>query len=273
MHYTQIKEITENGAIRASAAASLRGRWGRAIGASFIFFLVAVGLHWLIGGAFLIPVIGLIVFAVGRMIFLSISFLSPESYFYNFSREDKPEIGGALSYGFYRTGSFYFASLLTWIIVFCKYLLLIVPGIMASFDYALVSVCLAADPELGARDALRRSRAIMHGHRWQYFRMMFFFALLFLLGSFTFGIAYIWIIPYFRCAKIQFFRAVMPDPDSETDEFAALPPVRNSFTVNHPVGSVVLAGFLELLVALVLFLLYLAGLFLLVWMQSEAGGQ
>ena len=50
-------------------------------------------------------------------------------------------------------------------VVFLLTLLLIVPGIIASFNYAMADYLLMENPELGAIEALRESRARMKGHR------------------------------------------------------------------------------------------------------------
>lgn len=44
-------------------------------------------------------------------------------------------------------------------------LLFIIPGIMASFSYVMVSYVMAENPDLSAREALKESRRIMKGNR------------------------------------------------------------------------------------------------------------
>lgn len=48
-------------------------------------------------------------------------------------------------------------------------LLLIIPGLVMSYAYAMVPYLIAEDKDLGAMDAIKKSKALMKGHKWDLF--------------------------------------------------------------------------------------------------------
>ncbi len=82
-----------------------------------------------------------------------------------------PRLGEAVKRGVIRAGETCIAAHLTGIIIFLKTLLLIVPGILALLDYAMIFNLLADEDGIGPVEAMRKSRAMMYGHRWQYVKL------------------------------------------------------------------------------------------------------
>ena len=88
-------------------------------------------------------------------------------------------------------------------------LLLIVPGIMKAYSYELVPYLLAEDPDMGAKEALERSEAMMNGHRWERFVLDLSFIGWILVSIFTLGLGYIFYVgPYISATEAEFYRAV-----------------------------------------------------------------
>ena len=88
-------------------------------------------------------------------------------------------------------------------------LLLIVPGIMKAYSYALVPYILAEDPDITAADALAKSEAMMAGHRKEAFVLDLSFILWYLLGVVTLGIGYVlYVGPYTTATDAEFYKAV-----------------------------------------------------------------
>lgn len=89
-------------------------------------------------------------------------------------------------------------------------LLLIIPGIIKSLSYALVPYILVdKDFNVYGMEALKKSEQMMDGFKWQYFKLMFHFFLLHLLGLLTLGILNIFYVsPYQYSAMAQFFYMV-----------------------------------------------------------------
>ncbi len=75
-------------------------------------------------------------------------------------------------------------------------ILLIVPGIMATFGLMFYQEVHADNLEMSTTDILKRSWAITNGHKMDLFIMMLSFIGWELLAELTLGILYIWLMPY-----------------------------------------------------------------------------
>ncbi len=87
-------------------------------------------------------------------------------------------------------------------------LLFIIPGIIASYSYAMTEYILADHPELSATEAISRSKQMMGGNKWRLFCLQFSFIGWSILCSFTFGIGNLWMTPYKQAATAVFYREV-----------------------------------------------------------------
>lgn len=61
-------------------------------------------------------------------------------------------------------------------------LLFIVPGIMKFFSYAFTYFILRDEPELSVREAITKSRTLMHGQKWDAFKLILPFIPIYLIG-------------------------------------------------------------------------------------------
>ncbi len=84
-------------------------------------------------------------------------------------------------------------------------LLLIVPGIVKSFSYAMTNYILIDHPELSANEAITKSRKMMNGHKGQLFVLYLTFIGWGILCVLSCGIGFIWLMPYIEAASIQFY--------------------------------------------------------------------
>lgn len=87
-------------------------------------------------------------------------------------------------------------------------LLLIIPGIIAAYTYAMVPYLMAEFPELGIRNCMRESARIMGGNRWRLFCLECSFIGWNLLSILSFGILSLWIAPYANAATAAFYLEV-----------------------------------------------------------------
>ena len=87
-------------------------------------------------------------------------------------------------------------------------LLFIIPGIIASYNYALTDYILAENPELTTKEALELSKKMMYGHRFRLFCLEFSFIGWVFLCVLSLGIGLIWLLPYTEAAKAAFYREV-----------------------------------------------------------------
>ena len=97
------------------------------------------------------------------------------------------------------------------ILIFLWALLLIIPGIIKSFSYAMTPYILEDNPELGAVDAIHRSRMMMRGHKFDLFWMYLSFIGWGLLCILTFGIGFLWLAPYIATTQAAFYEEVKAD--------------------------------------------------------------
>lgn len=121
--------------------------------------------------------------------------------------------GGSASVGtifsmFGRWKTALWARILVNIRVMLWSLLFVIPGIVASYSYAMVSFVLADHPEMTASEALAESKRIMKGNRWRLFCLNLSFIGWSFLCVFTLGIGYIWLLPYIQAANAAFYREV-----------------------------------------------------------------
>ena len=76
---------------------------------------------------------------------------------------------------FHRLGSGFCMNFLTALFTLLWSLLLIIPGIIKAFSYAMTPYVLAENPGMRARDAITESRRIMNGNKWRLFCLGFSF--------------------------------------------------------------------------------------------------
>ena len=98
------------------------------------------------------------------------------------------------------------ARFLTGLFIFLWSLLLVIPGIVATYTYAMVPYILAETPDMAASDALAASKRMMEGNRWRLFCLEFSFIGWALLCGFTMGIGNLFLTPYRASAKAAFYR-------------------------------------------------------------------
>ena len=108
--------------------------------------------------------------------------------------------------------------LLMTVYLFFWTLLLIIPGLIKSLSYALTPFILNEKPELSANEAIELSMKMMDGHKWDLFVLMLSFIGWIILACFTFGILYIWLVPYMSAAYANFYNEIKGETVVETTE-------------------------------------------------------
>lgn len=95
-------------------------------------------------------------------------------------------------------------------------LLFIIPGIIASYSYAMTGYILAEHPELTASEAIASSKEMMSGNRFRLFCLQLSFIGWAILCAFTFGIGNLWLSPYRQAATAAFYREISGTEQLET---------------------------------------------------------
>lgn len=185
--------VTDNKILMARARESLKGRWGTAVGVFLLYLALLVAGQFLPVIQWIFPILIVPPLVIGINLFsLKIA---------------KSEEAGVetLLGGFNRYGESLGLYWLKMLLVLLWTLLLIVPGIMATFSYSMAYFILAEDPSAGPLDALRRSKEMMRGNRWKLFCLCLRFIGWFLLCLLTVGIGFLWLIPYIYTSSAHFY--------------------------------------------------------------------
>ena len=126
--------------------------------------------------------------------------------------EGKKAEVGTMFQGFQVFGKSIWLTILVAVFTFLWTLLFYIPGIIKGLSYSMAYYVLADNPEMTAREALRESKEIMHGHKWELFVLQLSFILWMILGVFTLGIAYIYVIPYMSATVANFYQKIKRQP-------------------------------------------------------------
>lgn len=84
-------------------------------------------------------------------------------------------------------------------------LLLIVPGFIMAYAYAMTPYILDEHPEISAWDASCRSQEMMRGHKLRLFWLDLSFIGWMLLSVLTLGIGLLWLGPYMEVSRVAFY--------------------------------------------------------------------
>ena len=87
-------------------------------------------------------------------------------------------------------------------------LLLIIPGIIATYAYKMIYYIKLDNPEIGVLDAIKKSKEMMNGHKWDFFVLELSFIGWIILGVFTLGILYLWLVPYMAVTECNFYNSI-----------------------------------------------------------------
>ncbi len=125
------------------------------------------------------------------------------------SREEDPGSFETLFACFKQFGRFVLAQLLIELFVLLWTMLFIIPGIIASFAYSQTFYIMLDDPSISPREAIRKSRAMMVGHKLEYFLLGLSFFGWALLSALTMGLLDIWLRPYMDVTMSAYYNGLI----------------------------------------------------------------
>ncbi len=190
---------TTNLVLMKMARESLKDKWGIAI-ATFLIYALIIGIVQ--GSAETYPFINLILLLISGPLSLGIT-----KFTINISRNQEARIE-QLFEGFSNFGTSTGAYLLTVLFTLLWTLLLIIPGIIAALSYSMTFYIIADDDSIGAMDAIDKSKKMMYGHKWKYFRLLLRIVGLSLLCILTLGIGFLWLLPYAQVSTAKFYEDI-----------------------------------------------------------------
>lgn len=111
----------------------------------------------------------------------------------------------------------FLAKILVAIITGIGYVLLIIPGILATYGLQMTFYILAEHPEMDPFDAIKASWNMMKGYKWKLFCLQFSFIGWSILCVFTLGIGALFLTPYIEAATAGFYKSIS-EPKTEIIE-------------------------------------------------------
>lgn len=189
--------------LKEAAKAQIKGK----IGILFVCYLIIFGISIAAG---LVPIVGGIVSLV----------LSPAlglglcRIYFELTKGSGVEVSTLFS-AFPSLGKALWLNILIGVFTFLWSLLFYIPGIIKALSYSMANYILADNPEMTAREALRESKIIMHGHKWELFVLNLSFILWEILGVFTLGIAFVYVVPYISATTANFYQSIKRQPKVE----------------------------------------------------------
>ncbi len=185
-----------NKEIMAFARGKLKDNWGNSILICFVYILISVGLS-------VIPIIG----SIANFVIAGPLLVGLYMFFLAFIRDQDTELG-QLFKGFSSFGNSFLAYLLVCVFTLLWTLLLIVPGIIAALSYSMTFFIIADNPDIDRLKAIRKSKEMMMGKKWDIFCLGWRFFGWCLLGVLSLGIGFLWIAPYMMTSMSKFYETI-----------------------------------------------------------------
>ncbi len=192
--------------LKAMAKESLQGKYGDAIVITVLLFIISA----LIGGATAAFTTNMseenaeIIESIVELILSGLFTFGYLSFFLKISRNEDVEINELWS----KTSmfmTFIAAAILIGLFTTLWTLLLIIPGIIAAYSYQMTLYILLDNPDMNVMDAIKESKRMMKGHKMDYFILQLSFIGWIILGIFTLGILYLWLVPYMSVTMCNFY--------------------------------------------------------------------
>ena len=184
-------EMPRNSEIRRAARYALKDNWTQAVLATLVFTLITA--------------------AAGSSPFAGLLVICPLEFgfmlcFLRLVRgEDSSEMVGDQFSVFSKYGRYLGGSLLVLLYTLLWMLLLIIPGIVKSYAYAMTPYVMNDRPDLDADDCIHESRMMMKGYKWKLFCLDLSFIGWAILCIFTLGIGLLWLQPYIEASHAKFY--------------------------------------------------------------------
>ena len=182
--------------LKSAAKEQIKGK----IGVLFVITLIigAIG-----AACAFIPVIS----PIGALIITPAFEISLCMIYLKLTKNEEISVGDTFS-GFNITGKAIWLMIITQFFTFLWSLLFVIPGIIKAYSYSMAPYILADNPELTANEALSKSKEIMDGHKFDLFVLQLSFFWWYMLSAITFGIAYIYVIPYVSATTANFYNSI-----------------------------------------------------------------
>jgi len=203
--------VTSNKDLMTQAREALSGRWGLAVGTFFVYMLIMVALN---NPLMRFVDIGYSIIISGNFILLLIGgalTLGATTFALAIARKEEAYLNMIFS-GFNEFGKALGLYLLMVLFILLWMLLLIIPGIIAAISYSMAFFIMSDNPNIGAMEAIDKSKKMMYGYKWKFFCLGLRFIGWILLGFISLGIGFLWIIPYMYVSLAKFYEDIKNIP-------------------------------------------------------------
>ena len=191
--------MSENRIIRETALEQLRGNWTQPVLCTLVYFIVVSIAEGILG---FIPGIG----SLAALLITAPLGFGFTLTFLNYMRGiERDDMVGQPFKCFNNYGRYLGVSLLTALYTILWCLLLIVPGIIKSYSYAMTPYIMNDNPELTADQCIEKSMKMMDGYKWKLFLLDLSFIGWGILCIFTLFIGLLWLEPYIACSRARFY--------------------------------------------------------------------
>ncbi len=215
--------------LKNQALATLRGKWGSFVGITLIYFVLTViasGLssYGSIFKATNFSTLSIVCTCSGvllTLIMLPITMGFSVAHLHA-SRMDLPADPNDLFYGYKNFWHVLGTFILEFLAIFAGIILLVIPGIILCFAYAMVPFILRDHPELSVTETLWTSRMMMKGHKWELFVLELSFIGWALLCVLTLFIGYLWLMPYMQMTIAKFYEKIRVEYEGAGTENTAV---------------------------------------------------
>jgi uncharacterized membrane protein len=215
----------ENFVLRKMALESLNGKWGLAIGGYVVFIAISMAVSF-------VPVAG----SIASLIITGPLVLGIAIFSLAISRNQEAKVHQVFD-GFNHFGKALATYLLMLLFIILWSLLLIIPGIIAGLSYSMAFYIFADNPTINAMEAIDRSKQMMYGYKWKLFLLQLSFIGWGLLCLLTFGIGFLWLMPYMQISFAKFYDDIKGEQvvDSSNQEAPKTEETVQAEVVNNPV--------------------------------------
>ena len=211
--------------LKENAKNSLKGKWGQAILVLIIFGIISaivssIGLmgkgvnlndpqvvEAILDGTYSIISPAQIISALLTILVTSFFTLGSVSFYMKVSRNEEvtyKELFSKTNLWLLYIG----VSIMTSIFVGLWSLLLVIPGIIATYKYSMVNYIMVDNPDIGVFEAIRKSKEMMYGHKLDYFILQLSFIGWAILAVFPFGILMLYVAPYMNVTCANFYYSI-----------------------------------------------------------------
>ena len=196
------------------ALASLEGKWGKAVVATFIYYFLTMGLDWVVTT----PMGDNLTMSYSTSGILTLVFLPLGwgfiVYFLNLIRFEEINYSRLFD-GYKDILRIFLATFLSYLVIVIGLCLLIVPGIILATGLLMTDFILKDDREISAIDAIARSIKLMDGHKVELFWLTLSFIGWAILSLLTLGIGFLLLAPYYESAAAHFYEDLKAEEANE----------------------------------------------------------